>query len=183
VTAAVVTIAITLIAGFALWGYVNGQAAASENGIGVANAANVNYLNERFVISDMGFGPNNHTLGFFLYNNGEVGLRITQVLLYDRAVPHTVYYNFTGGSGTCEKNLGLCACLSPASISPAIGSGMTPLPSQGDPSLYTINLEGSGLKCQFTPGTTYYLVVTGLYGNVVVSYACYSTPKVAGCDS
>jgi hypothetical protein len=43
--AAVITIAITLVAGAALFGYVNSQAATSESSLGQANAANVDFLN------------------------------------------------------------------------------------------------------------------------------------------
>ena len=50
VVAAVLTIAITLIAGAALFGYVNGQAATSESNLGNAVGGNVNFLNERFVV-------------------------------------------------------------------------------------------------------------------------------------
>jgi len=178
---AVITIAITLIAGAALFGYVNGEAANSENGLGAANAANVNFLNERFVVADIGFGSSGNSIGFWVYNNGQVGLQLSQVLLYDQAVSHSLYYNFTGGSGSCVPGLGPCpgtvACSYPATISPSAGSTMTPLAADGAPTLFTITLPAG---CAFTLNTIYYVVLTGLYGNVVVNYACYST---TGCHS
>jgi flagellin-like protein len=179
VMAAVVTIAITLIAGAALFSYVNSQAGTSENSLGVANAANVNFLDERFVVADLGFGPGNplsSSLSFWIYNNGEVGLQVQQVLLYDQGPVHSLYFNFTNGSGTCDQSYVNCAAAPScggqgATTSPTISGAMTLIPPQASAAQFTMTLPSG---CYFTLNTTYYVVVTGLYGNVVVSDVCYS---------
>jgi hypothetical protein len=179
--AAVVTIAITLIAGAALFSYVNSQAGTSENSLGVANAANVNFLNERFVVADLGFGPGGGSLSFWVYNNGEVGLMVQQVLLYDQGPIHSLYFNFTNGLGTCDQSYVNCAaapsCGGQATISPTIGETMTLIPPQTPAAQFTMTLPSG---CTFTQNTTYYVVVTGLYGNVVVNDVCYSD---TGCTT
>ena len=58
---AVLTIAMTLIAGAATWGFVRSQAGVSENAL-QSNAANTNnLLNEHFGVVDMYFGTTTST--------------------------------------------------------------------------------------------------------------------------
>jgi archaellum component FlaF (FlaF/FlaG flagellin family) len=162
--AAVLTIVITLVAGAALFGYVNSQAAISENAIGQSNDQNVNFLNERFVIVDMNFSQKNPStsVSLWIYNNGLVTLNITQVELYSSNRAMDIFYQDNTGSSTCSSQ---------------------PLPSYALPApmkhtKLTLSLpSGCGA---FVSGTSYYVNVQGLYGNKLVYYACDST---TGCTS
>jgi len=84
-------LAVTLIAGSAVFGWINGQAASSESAYGQSVANNVNFLNERFVVltetfSGAGTGgacgggtsPNYQCTGasFWIYNTGQVGFTL-----------------------------------------------------------------------------------------------------------
>jgi hypothetical protein len=170
------TVAITLIVGGAVFSYVNGEATVSENRYGQAVAGSVDSLNERFVVADMAYAcspppsPQCTSVSFYLYNNGQIALQLTSVLLYDST--HTqMSYDCT--SGTCATALtGLCSA--PASVisyppsSPPIGSTMTPIPIQGNPVQFTISLPSG---CTFVSGTTYYLNILGVNGNDVIYYS------------
>jgi hypothetical protein len=84
-------VAITLIAGAAVFGWINGQAGSSENAVGQSVANNVNFLKERFVVVSQTFtgsglrnscsggnSPNFQCKGadFWIYNNGQVGFTL-----------------------------------------------------------------------------------------------------------
>jgi len=167
---ALLTVAVTLIVGAAVFSYVNGEAGVQENRYGAAVAGTVNQLNEKFVVADMAFenlgqsGCTNSCVSFYIYNNGQIGLQLKQVLLYD-SIQTQMHYD-------CNSNLSCTAgagttCTSAASISPAIGSSMTPIAVQGNPVQFTITLSG----CSFTSGTTYYLNILGVNGDDVIYYS------------
>jgi len=84
-------VAITLIAGAAVFGWINGQAGTSESAYGQSVASNINFLNERFVPVSQTFtgagsgnacsggsSPNFQCTGanFWIYNNGQVGFTL-----------------------------------------------------------------------------------------------------------
>lgn len=166
--AAVLTIAITLIAGAALFGYVNGQAAASENRIGTANAANVNFLNEKFVVTDLAVVTDQHTANIWVYNNGNLTVNIRQIVLYD-GTKNSLYVIFNGntespsgcGSGSSPKYGG--------SGSFVFGPTGTQISPQSNPVQITLELPSG---CSFSASTTYYANVLGIYGNDLVFPTC-----------
>src|SRR5262245_15136906 len=94
----------TLIAGAALFGYVNGQASTSEAKLSSANAANVNFLNERFVIVDMAVASGGTTMQLWVYNNGNLALNLVQIVVYDgtKSNLYVIFDNsaLTSGCGT-----------------------------------------------------------------------------------
>lgn len=163
--ATVLTIAITLIAGAALFGYVNGMAANSESAIGVSNANNVNFLNERFVSTDMGFSGTSSAV-IWVYNNGNVTLGLKQITLFDSTKNslYVVYNNTPSGSG--------CGSISSPKNGAApgfnFGSTGTKIPAGSNPYKITLNLPAS---CSFVSGTTYYVSVLGLYGYSATYFA------------
>jgi hypothetical protein len=178
--AAVITIAITLLAGSALFGYVNSEASVSENSLGQANAANVNYLDERFVVTDMSFGSNSVFL--YLYNNGNVTLNLSEIVMYDAAgndpgngATNSLYVVFstapaTGTTPTVPTSCGTVA-------SPIVQSG-TSLPSIQVDGYNSVPItltapSVSGQNC-LASGTTYYIIVVGIYGSKVIYSACDS---------
>ena len=86
-----IMVSITLVAGAAVFGWVNGQAGTSESAYGVSVSKNVNFLNERFVEVTQTFtgtggggacaggtSPNFQCTGanFWTYNNGQVGFTL-----------------------------------------------------------------------------------------------------------
>jgi len=87
---------VTLVAGAAAFGWINGQAASSEGAYGQSVANNVNFLNERFVVltesfSGIGVGgscsggtsPNFQCTGssFWIYNTGQVGFTLYSICI------------------------------------------------------------------------------------------------------
>jgi hypothetical protein len=172
--AAVITIAITLIAGGALFSYVNGQAATSENSLGQANAANVNFLDERFVVADMGFSGNTAVLS--IYNNGNLTLRLGEIVLYNvnRTQLYAVFNSTTSGPSPSSY----CGNVLQPSIGSAggftFGASGTSLPV-GSVATITLTLpNNSGANCldPNSTSTTYYATILGLYGSKAVYYQC-----------
>ncbi len=195
--AAVITVAITLIAGGALFGYVNGQAAVNERQLGVANAANVNFLNERFVVPQITFkytSPTNQ-ITLYVYNNGQLSDAFVEVELYNstRSKMDLVYYYC---STTTPQTSTLCKLPNPPSTllsgnrvldlnnrnnnncyadatsleSPTVNSYQVPI---GGISSITITLPSLSAPCvngAFTVGTFYYVQLLGQYGNTVTYF-------------
>jgi flagellin-like protein len=178
--AAVLTIAITLIAGAALFGFINGEAANSENNLGNANAANVNFLNERFVVTDMSFNNSLDQAYVYLYNNGNVTLNISEIKLYDAA----------GDSGTGGGNpLYAIFNSSPSTVQPGeCGTALSPIVqgSTSTPSIPADSYNTSPIvltvpnSC-LASGTTYHVLIVGFYGSEVEYSACDSPSGV--CNS
>jgi flagellin-like protein len=179
---AVITIVITLIAGAALFGYVNSQASTSESNLGQANAANVNYLNERFVVADMSFSGNSVVL--YLYNNGNVTLNLSEAILYNAAgnggdgAGSPLYAVFTDAPTTATGSPTNCGTVqSPIvaaipQISLAVGNTSKPI---------TLAAPSVGSQPCLTSGTTYYVILVGVYGSKVLYSACDSPSGV--CES
>lgn len=91
IVATLFMVGITLIAGAAVFGWINGQAATSENAYGASVANNVNFLNERFVVVSQSFAKSSvgaHCSGgtfpylqctvanFWIYNNGNLAFTL-----------------------------------------------------------------------------------------------------------
>lgn len=166
--AAVLTIAITLIAGAALFGYINGQAAASENKLGQAAGGNADFLSEKFVVVQMSFSstcvsPSPNCAILWVYNNGQVDLKMKWIHLYNGSrtgdnVPLDFTYDSSSSlGGTCSKGTG--------AMSPGFSLDV---PQKSNPT--SVNLFISS-TCTFTSGTTYYVNVLAQFGNNVVYFA------------
>jgi hypothetical protein len=182
---AVITVAITLIAGAALFGYVNAEASRSENNLGVANAANVNFLNEKFVVVDMAVPPlgspgcttSTCSANIWIYNNGHLTLSIEQIVLYDRTKSFHVTFDGSPSGGNCAGN-GQATYYPAGSPAPFLfGGGGTEIVNGTSPVQITLTLSS---PCTFAPGTTYYANVLGVYGNVMVYPEC---DTYSGCTS
>jgi hypothetical protein len=180
--AAIITIAITLIAGAALFGFVNGQAASSENSLGVANAANVNFLNERFVVPQVAFSQGGGSATLYIYNNGEVENNFASVEVYCsstssglpcRSDLDVTYYVHTGNNFVIDNNeIGNTGCNVTARglESPLLSAFRVPL---GSVSLASFTLPqdwGCVSVGPFTSGTVYGFQVVGQFGNIVTYY-------------
>jgi len=122
-------IGITLIAGAAVLGWINGQAKVSESAYGVSAANNVNFLKERFVEESQTFsgsgaggacsgGTSPYTdctgASFYLYNNGAVAFSLASIQIASTSsCPNTlascplniVLYASCPSSGTCSTTV------------------------------------------------------------------------------
>ena len=184
--ATVLLVAMTLIAGAALFGYVNGQAANSETSLGNANASNVNFLNERFVVVDMAvpsFGTPNCTVvscsaTIWIYNNGGLTLNIEQIVLYQASNKQNLYVVFdgSGSSGGCGSASSPAHGSSPGFV---YGQGGTGINAGASPVQITLKLP-VGCFTGFGSSTTYMANVLGLYGNIVLYSQC---DALTGCTN
>jgi flagellin-like protein len=152
VMATVLLVAVTLIAGAALFGYVNGQAANSENAIGGQVGGNINYLNERETITLVNFPDTSH-LNIWVYNTGQLALSNFNILI-------------TGGSIAIN-------CPAPtASPSTCTGAGCGSVTLSGQstiakstPSTPAVPQQYSLTGCSFATGTPYTVTFQGFYGS------------------
>jgi flagellin-like protein len=188
-----IMVAITLIAGAAVFGWINGQAGTSENAYGASVANNVNFLRESFVVVTQtftGLGANGACNGgisphfqctganFWVYNNGQVvftlsSLRIKNLtdIPSNAANPNPLnllFYSSCSGSNcgyAAYNKLGTATVCSNVSPLP----GLTNL-AQGtlSNSPYQVSLPsscGSQGALYLYDGLSYTFTFTGLYGN------------------
>jgi len=172
--ATVLTMSITLVAGFAVFGYVNGQAGVSEVQYGKAVGATVGYLEERFVVAQFVFSSG--ALTMYLYNNGIVNLQLAQINVYDstKAVINVVF-SATGATDLIHSGCTVSAVSSVESPSLGTASGSFSL-AQGTVSslILTLPKQTMNVNCPASPtwvsGTAYYAQITAQYGNQIVYY-------------
>jgi len=173
VEGAVLTIAITLIAGAALFGYVNDEAAVNEQKYGQAVGGTVNFLNERFAVVNMAF-PSSNAVDIWLYNDGQLNLQVAQITLHDgsESQMNLAYPGYSSSTSTETANGGFCNSINvpgsslttnPTLSSVSAGAGTTPIE-------ITLQLPSG---CALTSGLTYDVSVLGVYGNVVTYYSLY----------
>jgi len=181
-------VGITLVAGFAIFGFVNGQAATSENQYGASVANNVNYLRESFVIVSVQFyntgGVNGacvtsgqkwcNEFSVSVYNNGAVTLNIKQIILKNigttsasgASVP-PLYFNSTSAttvaySANPPTGAAKYGCSSTPTWATNIKNGTAP------PSIFILSLPTCvGQTQSILVGGNYQVTLIGAYGNVV----------------
>ena len=171
-----IMIGITLVAGAAVIGWVNGQAGASEQVYGQSVANNVNYLSEHLVVVNVQFPSSScsgtspsrycNVMQVSIYNNGAVVDTISSVAVVDRfgvtqaAVAQTAP---TSPGAWCAPSPG-CA-VSPVLKTTSLSTGPT-----AQPTVYTITLPTAPAACTgalcFTVGNTgfYTVQVMGQFG-------------------
>ena len=164
----------TLIAGFAVFGYVNNQAGVTEGQYGQAVGATVEYLEERFVVAQFAFsaaGTNPPALTIYLYNNGKVNLQLVQVEVYNSTGKRIdIVYSATGATDLLHSG-----CTASTSVeSPVLGTASGALSlTQTSVGYLTFDMPTGG-SCptnpSWTSGDAYYAKITALYGNQVVYY-------------
>jgi hypothetical protein len=128
-------VVVTLIAGAAVLGWVNGQAGNSEQAYGNSAANNINYLNERFSAESQVFSNNAGgacsggsgpgagctSASFYLYNDGSVTftLKSIQIISTNPTYPlNLVFYTACQASGSCPATYGVTVT-QPVGCSPA----------------------------------------------------------------
>lgn len=175
----VLSLAITVIAGAAVFGYVNIQAGLSELSYASSVAATNNFLAEDFKVFDLHF-PSTTQAAYWIYNVGNVNLQVFQVRLYDNAGQINILYNYTVAGGTKTDYLydlrsslaTKCGTAASSYESPTITSLSVKTTNARTLSL---TIPPTQTNCpsfgqSYTAGTTYTVVVTGLYGNSVSTY-------------
>jgi hypothetical protein len=172
-------IAITLVAGAAAWGLARNQAAVSENALQSNVGGTNNFLSEQFKVIDM-YSSSSTTITFLVYNTGGNTLQLLSTRLYDSAGLMNLRYNYTQ-SGTVKTDQvydlrssasNLCKTAAATYESPSLTTTTTKVTNVQS---YTLTVPGTQGGCpslgqQFNTGTTYTVVVTGIYGNVVTFY-------------
>lgn len=149
VIATLMIIAVTIVAGGAVFFYVNSQAAIQEQRLGEANSSYLNFLNERFVTVNANFSSNKVTIWF--YNNGNLTTKIQQIWIWNTTRSLYVAYNSSGVfSGSSSYPVSLESPVLPIS-----------LPS-GSTQKITLTLPGT---LTFNAGRTYYIHAVAQYGN------------------
>lgn len=178
----VLTIAITLIAGAAAWSFVRTQAGASESTL-QGNVQNTNnYLGEQYKVIDMTFGSTTSTT-VWLYNLGSLTMSPFQIRLYDSAGLMNILYNYTvSGSTRTDRVFDLKAAAAYYHSTCRVAGSSYESPIISTATVKTSNTQTIALtippttaNCPsygqtFASGTSYTVVVTGLYGNVVTYY-------------
>ena len=84
-----IMLAITLIAGAAVFGFVNGQSSSSAQALGNSAASNINFLNEKEVVVSAAM-INSSAARIWVYNNGQIDPEtMNNVQVFDLAAPNT----------------------------------------------------------------------------------------------
>jgi hypothetical protein len=179
---------VTLIAGAALFGYVNAQAVANETRLGAAAGATADYLAEKFVIVDLDFSANN--VSIWLYNNGQIDLQLKYVAIYsgmsgNGPCTNCFYLNYTDSPTLpfpdCSPLPQGALTLPSASTdnngrkfeSPTTISNFT-LGQESSVFRLTLNLpSGCSLSYSQSSSSSTYVEIMGINGNQVSSYAAY----------
>jgi flagellin-like protein len=172
IMASVLAIAVTLIAGAAVFGYVNSSAAATEKQYGTSVGATVDYLSEQFSVVDMSFTSSTQVV-VYIFNYGSVPLYPVQIIVYNSA--QTVYLTYSASTvvATAPSSCSVTATTAyenPLLRNPSTNSGL----SIGMQSITTVTLTlTSCSNASFGSagsGVAYYVKVTGIFGNTVVYY-------------
>jgi flagellin-like protein len=192
-----IMVAITLIAGAAVFGFVNGQAGTAENSYAANAANNVNYLREHFVLVNVQFpdslsqcagtSPNRlcYQIAVSVYNNGNLALTLGEISITSvgttsaggTAVPSIIITALIANPAAPSITLSYkgISCGAGVPTSALSFQGTTPLPVNSvPPNVYTLTLQASNFSClsasgPFLVGGDYQVQAIGTYGNVVTT--------------
>jgi len=180
-------VAVTLIAGAGVLGFVNGQASSSEQNYNNNVAAEINCTNEQFAVTNLAFvGMSNNTLNVTAMNVGREYLGVAEVDLYNSTF--AVKYTISKNSSLYSSRIAGCASTSAVPLPHAIAAVLQP----GFIHFYPSNLKPSGGyvapegiiqmtlvlpgRSQFDVGSLYTVQVIGAAGNVVGQSIVYKIP-------
>src|SRR5256712_9788648 len=162
------TMAITLVAGTAVFGYVRTQANVSELAYGQNVGTTINFLQERFVIPLVSYSSN--TVTIYVYNNGQTIDQFTQVEVYGptRSAMDVVYDTNYATVNTPAS----CRGQTPAGTleTPPLGASTFSFSIKVNyvTSIYIKLPTCGGLS--FPPGVTYFVKCIGQYANTAGYY-------------
>jgi flagellin-like protein len=174
-----IMIAVTLVAGAAVFGWVNGQAGSSESAYNASAAGGINYLREHFSPVTYTFAatggpctgnPKICTIAnFWVFNNGQLAFTLATLQIQSAVgTPPASYLNiiYTATGFTAYNSAGTHISCVPST--PGFSGPASPIPvsSLGSPA-YTATIPSCvGVNSIFV-GQNYAVTMTGLYGNVV----------------
>jgi flagellin-like protein len=162
-----IMVAITLIAGAAVFGWIDGQAGSSENAYGESVAANVNFLKESFSVVATSEFPTSciggpcQNLTLVLYNRGEVTFTVSSITIAtmpsDPNAWSMVFNMSAYGPAICRV----------AAITPnqkVVGNLLKTSTLSNPP--YQVSIPACWGN-QMTAGESYAVTIQGVYGSVV----------------
>ena len=173
IVATLLAIAITIIAGAAVFGFVNGQAATTERQYGSSVGVTVNYLQEQFSVVDMSYTSSSQ-VALYIYNYGRTAFSPVEVILYNAT--QSTYLTFNATKVIATSPTPCSVTTSTAYENPIVWNSKTNAGMQvsiGGISTLTLALPSCS-GASFKNSHTYYVEVVGLYGNDVV----YSQVKI-----
>ena len=186
-----IMVAITLVAGAAVFGFVNGQASTSANQYGSSVVNNVDYLREHFVIVSVQFSNSSsaacgHSGGkgycsqvsVSIYNNGAETLTIKQLIISNVGTTSSggyavtpLYFNATSSKTTAYSSNPATTGSKYGCTGSGYGNGASAITvNQVPPTVISIVLPNCLSMTQgMLIGASYQVQVLGLYGNTVIS--------------
>jgi len=183
---ALIMIAMTLVAGSAAFGWINGQAGASERQYGNSVAAGVNNLREHFTLvstqftgtggggSCSGVVPNRVCTGasLWLYNTGQVTLTLFSIQVQSPSSCSTNCLNiiYTSSGYTAYNGASVLVCPNTPGYSPSaqtIAIGTMGTASAATP--FTITIPNCSGVNDLYVGQSYTITLTGVYQNTVAA--------------
>ncbi len=178
---AMLAIAMTLIAGAAAWSFVRSQSAVSELALQNGVVGTNNYLAEHFNVIDQYYSAATSTT-FWVYNTGALTYQAYSVRFFGPSGTINLLYNYTTNAQGVKTDYVYdlssslaTKCKTAASAYEVPTVSGTDVKSS-DAQIYTLTIPGTVTNCpsfgySLVSGTTYSVVVTGLYGNVVTHSA------------
>ena len=162
-------IAMTLVAGIAIFGYVRLQANASQLSYAQSVGGTMAFLKERFVIALVSYTSNSVTI--YVYTNGQLPSQFAQVEVFGptKSAMDLVYdanYVTTNTPASCKGQI----TASSSNESPMLGTstGSFSVKVNYVTSIVLTLPSCSGLS--FQSGNTYFVKLLGQYGNTATYY-------------
>ena len=104
VIATTIILAITVTMGLALYSFVNSQSTVATQSFAQEATDYINYRNDRFVITSLSF--HNDGITAYVFNNGNIPISITQVLVGFDELNYSCQATITGSSPIGAKQIG-----------------------------------------------------------------------------
>lgn len=166
-----IMVAITLIAGTAVFGWINGQAGSSENAYGQSVASNVNFLRESFsVVATQVLGCSGDangdpctSLSLTLYNRGEVSLNVSSITIATLPGANSSW-SLTFGASILTGS-----CPIPAIVpNQKVAGNLLPVSALSSPPYqpYQVTIPGCWGNDMLV-GQSYVVTIQGVYSNVI----------------
>jgi len=162
-------IAMTLVAGFAVFGYVRLQANVSELSYAQSVGGTMSYLQERFVVAQVTYTASAVTV--YIYTNGQIATQFAQIEVYGptRATLDVTY----DANYVTVANPAACRGQTTASISnenPLLGTGTGKLSVKVNYVTSVVLTLPACAGLNFVAGNTYFIKLLGTFGNTAVYY-------------
>lgn len=167
-----IMVAITLIAGSAVFGWIDGQAGSSENAYGQSVANNVNFLRESYsIVATQVLGCSGGactTLNLTLYNRGEVSLSVSSITIDTLPGASTSWSEpliFKASPSLTTSPLGGNCSVPAVTPNQEVASHLLPVSTLSYPP-YQVTIPACWSN-YIVVGQSYIVTIQGLYGNIV----------------